>query len=151
MSPRASTRLKDRPQVSLAETTADRDQEFVQSDALAPIKPTRSKKRKISESANKGKVVGSSKPKKLKGNRGLLRALVEMPLDILLEVCHACNLCSLDKREVPLQKKLSSPPDLCLFATSRLVASRADFKSPASTSHDSVCCVCLEKEFLECA
>lgn len=104
MLPRALTPsiAKGRPLVSLAETTADRDQQFVQSDALAPAKPTPSKKRKISEIVNKGKVVGGSKPKKLKGTRGLLRALVEMPLDILLEVCHACNLCSLNKREAPL-------------------------------------------------
>lgn len=99
MSRRSSTRLKDLPLVSLAETTADKDKELVQSDALAPAKPTRSKKRKISETANEGKAVGGSKPKKLKGNRGLLRALVEMPLDILLEVCYACHLCSLNKRD----------------------------------------------------
>jgi len=143
MSPRASTRSKDRP---VTDTTADRDKEL----APAKVKPTRSKKRKISETANKGNAVGGSKLKKLKGSRGLLRALVEIPLDILLEVCHACNLCSLNKREAPLQTKLSLPPDFCLFATSRLITSRADFESPASTSHDSVCCVCLEKEFLEC-
>jgi hypothetical protein len=93
------------PLVSASETMTDRDQEFVQSDALTPAKrppPTQSKKRKILETVNKGRVVGDSKPKKLKGTRGLLRALVEMPLDILLEVCHACNLCSLNKREAPL-------------------------------------------------
>lgn len=88
MSRRSSTRLKDLPLVSLAETSV----------AVAPAKPTRSKKRKTSEIANEGKAVGGSKPKKLKGNRGLLRALVEMPLDILFEVRYACHVCSLNKR-----------------------------------------------------
>ena len=100
MSRRASTRIKGRPCVSLAEATADTDEEFMQSDALAPEKPTRSKKQKTSETPNERRAVGGSKPKRLRGNRGLLRALVEMPLDILFEVCHVSHLCSLNKKEM---------------------------------------------------
>jgi len=88
MSPRASTRLKGRPRVSLAETTSDSEDKFVENNASAPAKPTRGTKRKMLETNKDEKAVGGSKTKKL---RGLLRALVEMPLDILFEVCNTCR------------------------------------------------------------
>jgi hypothetical protein len=110
MSPRASTRLKGRPRISLAATTSDNeDKEFVENEVAALAKPTRGKKRKTLETTKEGKAAGSSKTQKLRGNRGLLQALVEMPLDILFEVCNP-HRCSLHENGPSLQENLTPLP-----------------------------------------
>lgn len=53
-------------------------------------KPPRGRKRKNSDTATKErKVTGRAHAKRVRGNRGILKELVEMPLDVLFEVPRA--------------------------------------------------------------
>jgi hypothetical protein len=82
---RRSTRLTERPAV-LAETPDDDmqvDSEYDYEQTLAESS-SRRKKRKSRHDTT------SSQVKRLRGKRGLLKQLVEMPLDVLFEVC-ACS------------------------------------------------------------
>ena len=55
--------------------------------ASTSAKPTRGKKRKSPETAAKEqRVAGRAHTKRARGNRGILKELVEMPLDVLFEV-----------------------------------------------------------------
>ena len=81
---RRSTRLTARP-VLLAEASGDDmqvDSEYEQSLAQSS---SRAKKRKSREN----KV--NSPVKRFRGKHGLLKQLVEMPLDVLFEVCAALH------------------------------------------------------------
>ena len=61
---------------------------YIDSDVPSTsAKPTRGRKRKNSETATKErKVTGRAHAKRARGNRGILKELVEMPLDVFFEV-----------------------------------------------------------------
>jgi hypothetical protein len=81
---RRSTRLTARP--ALAEDIGDDMQVDSEYEQNLTESSSRGKKRKSRE----GKV--NPRAKKLRGNRGLLKQLVEMPLDLLFEVCASLYL-----------------------------------------------------------
>lgn len=83
---RRSTRLTARPAI-LAEALDDDMQADSEYEQLAESS-SRGKKRKSREDNNQ---VGPQ-VKKLRGKRGLLKQLVEMPLDVLFEVCATIHL-----------------------------------------------------------
>ena len=76
--------MKKKP-VSYPDTTED---ESMYSDMPSTsAKPTPGRKRKNPETATKERrVTGRAHAKRAKGNRGILKELVEMPLDVLFEV-----------------------------------------------------------------
>ncbi|KIM49548.1 hypothetical protein M413DRAFT_21749 [Hebeloma cylindrosporum] len=71
--------------LSYLETTED---ESMYSDVpTTSTKPVRGRKRKNPETATKEpKVTGRANAKRARGNRGILKELVEMPLDVLFEI-----------------------------------------------------------------
>ncbi|KAF8810052.1 hypothetical protein BYT27DRAFT_7186905 [Phlegmacium glaucopus] len=79
---RRSTRLTARP-ANLAEALDDNMQVDSEYEQLPAESSSRGKKRKSRE--DKGRKVGPQ-VKKFRGKRGLLRQLVEMPLDVLFEI-----------------------------------------------------------------
>jgi len=82
---------RTRPHVSYVESHSDnQDDEPMYSDVQATSsKPTRGKKRKNPESSTKERrVTGRTQAKRVRGYRGILKELVEMPLDVLFEVLH---------------------------------------------------------------
>ena len=72
---------------SYLDTTEDESM-YIDSDVPSTsAKPTRGRKRKNSETATKErKVTGRAHAKRARGNRGILKELVEMPLDVFFEV-----------------------------------------------------------------
>lgn len=76
--------MKKKP-ISYPDTTED---ESMYSDMPSTsAKPTPGRKRKNPETATKERrVTGRPRAKRARGNRGILKELVEMPLDVLFEV-----------------------------------------------------------------
>jgi len=68
--------------------TTDDESIYMDSDVPSTsAKPTRGRKRKNPETATKeGRVTGRAHAKRARGNRGILKELVEMPLDVFFEV-----------------------------------------------------------------
>ena len=74
---------------SYLDTTEDAESMYIDSDVPSTsAKPTRGRKRKNSETATQErKVTGRAHAtKRARGNRGILKELVEMPLDVFFEV-----------------------------------------------------------------
>jgi hypothetical protein len=71
---------------SFLDTTEDESM-CIDSD-VPSVKPTRGRKRKNSETATKERRVAgrAHATKRARGNRGILKELVEMPLDVFFEV-----------------------------------------------------------------
>ena len=82
---RRSTRVTARPAL-LAETSVDDMQVDSEYEQDLPESSSRGKKRKSREYKVKPQA------KKFRGKRGLLRQLIEMPLDVLFEVCANLHL-----------------------------------------------------------
>jgi len=68
------------------------EDESMHSDvASTSAKPTRGKKRKGPETAaEEQRLTGRAHTKRARGNRGILKELVKMPLDVLFEVSTSC-------------------------------------------------------------
>jgi hypothetical protein len=87
---RRSTRLIERP-VLLAEDSGDDmqvDSEYEQTQQSLAESSSRGKKRNLKSRENKV----NPQVKRFRGKRGWLKQLVEMPLDVLFEVCAILHL-----------------------------------------------------------
>ena len=77
--------------VLYAKTPSDHedDQSMYSDGPTTSSNPPRGKKRKNPETVTKERrVTGRTQAKRVRGNRGILKELVEMPLDVLFEVPH---------------------------------------------------------------
>ncbi|KDR81923.1 hypothetical protein GALMADRAFT_276573 [Galerina marginata CBS 339.88] len=79
---RCSTRLPKQTQKCLAEEDFQPEEEQDEDDAPVPLTKVRNRKRK----SNDEKIANQPPVKKVRGTRGILQKLVEMPLDVLFEI-----------------------------------------------------------------
>ncbi|KDR81922.1 hypothetical protein GALMADRAFT_240234 [Galerina marginata CBS 339.88] len=117
---RRSTRLPNQPQKNLAEEDFEPDNDILEleNDDIPLSKKTRGKKRKAKDE----KADGQPQTKKVRGTRGILKQLVEMPLDVLFEIfgrLEPLDLLHLSRTTKELRALLMSRSSMSIWKQSR--------------------------------
>ena len=91
---RRSNRVKDAPPKLLEEPASDLEVSTDEDagETVASATKPRGKKRKAAAEPDNGSISSTQQRKKVRGKRGILKDLVEMPMDVLFEVSSSSML-----------------------------------------------------------